>query len=407
MKVLVMVLDGFGVGAMADCLPSEAGANTAKSVLSANADLKIPNLLNLGLGNILNEPSLAQPSKSAIFGKAKLKHYGADSFAGHQEIMGTKPAKPTEQPFFKVIDKVYAGLVAAGIKVEKIYAKDLIGSSNARLAFLKIADKAIFADNMESMPGSVYNLTCSLDLMSFAEIKELAGILRKMVEIPRIIAFGGENVSMQNILNAAFESGDYFGINAPKSGVYKQNYQVIHLGYGIDHTTQLPYFLHKEGIPVIFTGKVADIVYNEDGVNIPGVDTREILEYTLQQWKSIDRGFICANIQETDLAGHSENAVLFGEKLEIVDSYLAKFIDSMGAGDMLIIMADHGNDPKVSNQHTREYVPLLIKVGAAESRLINIGTRETMSDVAKTVMEYFGLQGNLAGESFLPLIMSS
>lgn len=115
--------------------------------------------------------------------------------------------------------------------------------------------------------------------------------------------------------------------------------------------------------------------------------------------KSITHGFIITNVQETDLAGHSMNTKWYKELLELADKKIGELKELMDEGDILIIMADHGNDPEIGhNRHTREYVPLLIHQPGTEC--INIGVRLTMSDVGASVCDWFNCPAPQNGKSF-------
>ncbi|MBO1911813.1 hypothetical protein J4G37_44375, partial [Microvirga sp. 3-52] len=106
----------------------------------------------------------------------------------------------------------------------------------------------------------------------------------------------------------------------------------------------------------------------------------------------------------TDLAGHSEDVDWYAALLNEVDSWLTDFIPTMVADDLLIIMADHGNDPTIGHSnHTREYVPILI-VGEKVKKA-NIGLRNTMSDIGATLCDFYGLPMTAEGTSFLDEII--
>ncbi|MFR3910985.1 MAG: alkaline phosphatase family protein, partial [Clostridium paraputrificum] len=135
------------------------------------------------------------------------------------------------------------------------------------------------------------------------------------------------------------------------------------------------------------------------------VDTKSVLERTIEIAKEINNGFICCNVQETDLAGHSENVDRYAEKLKIADKLIGELINTLKEEDILIVMADHGNDPTIGHsKHTREMVPLMI-TGKNIKTGVNIGERETLSDVGATVAEYFNVAAPENGISFLSKII--
>lgn len=399
-KFMVIVLDGFGIGYMKDVSivrPQDMGSNTCKHILERTPDLKLKTLEKLGLMNALGEEiGLMKFSKGATFGKSELTHFGADTFFGHQEIMGTKPMKPLREPFSKYIEEVYKLLKKEGYDVE------YIGGKEARI--LMVNGALTVADNIETDLGQAVNVTASLELIPFSEVLKVGKLVRSIVMVPRVITFGGEDITKEDILNAIEEKPNGFiGVNAPKSGVYNKGYQCRHLGYGVDPNVQVPTILSEVSIDVTLLGKVADVVINEKGKSISWVDTAEVLQLTLDEMDKMDTGFICTNVQETDLSGHAENVERYAEKLSIADKYIEKIIEKLKADDILLIMADHGNDPTVGHsKHTRECVPLLIY--GKNVKTANIGIRKTLSDVGATVADYLKVGRPQNGESFLDLI---
>lgn len=401
-RFIVLVLDSYGVGYMDDVLevrPRDYGANTCKHIIDKVPNLKLNNLEKLGIMNALGENyGKMKINPKANYGKAKLMHYGGDTFLGHQEIMGTNPKKPLIKPFSYYLEKVYLKLVEKGYKVEK---------KGENLKYLWVNDCVAIGDNLETDLGQVYNVTTTFQKISFEDELEIGKIVRELVEVERVIVFGGTKATVESIFNAKEEKeGKYIGINAPKSKVYEEGYMVRHLGYGINPNTQVPTILGENNIPVILIGKVADIVYNEKGkshMNL--VDTKTIFELTLNEIENLKKGFICINIQETDLAGHGENPEKYAEILKISDEYIGKIIEKLNENDIFIITADHGNDPTIGHsQHTRENVPILIYKKGIEK--VNIGHRETMSDIGATVAEYFNVKLPENGESFLKFLIN-
>lgn len=394
-RFVVLVLDSFGIGEMddvKDVRPQDVGANTYKSVLNCNPKLKIPNLEKLGIANAAGfELGNIKFSNDAVYGKANLMHFWCDTFYGHQELMGTYPKKPKTEPFYEAIDEVEAVLKKFGYSVERF------GSPREVLV---VDSCATVGDNLEADLGQVYNITGALDFITYEKLLEIGKVVRKVVKVPRVITFGGKNVTIEDIKNAYECKGGLFGgINAPKSGVYKNGYQVQHMGYGIDSEVQLPKIL--EGVAkTVLIGKVADIVANPKGVSIFGVDSDEVMNRLIEEIKINDNAFICANIQETDLAGHQEDGVRYGNRLEVVDRKLKKVIELLDQEDILVVTADHGNDPEIGHSnHTREKVPILVYKKGVSGR--DIGERKSLSDIGQSVADYFGRVLPDNGESFL------
>ena len=123
----------------------------------------------------------------------------------------------------------------------------------------------------------------------------------------------------------------------------------------------------------------------------------------IEELKNMDYGFICTNVQETDLAGHSQDSGWYAKLLQISDEKIAKMLPLLGDEDILLVMADHGNDPNIGhNKHTRENVPLLVYRKGVQG--VDLGLRRTLSDVGATVCDFFGVKAPQNGESFLELL---
>lgn len=396
-RFIVIVLDGFGMGATDDAhlvRPGDEKASTLGSILKDFPDLKLPNLEKLGLMNAFGSDSLEMKKNPlANYGKAALMHFGADTFMGHQEIMGTLPKKPSAHPFQEKLQVVYDHLKEDGHKVEII--------QRGKLAYLLVDDYVTVADNLEADLGMCYNVTAPLDFISFEKEVEIAKKVREVVTVGRVIVFGGTGNTMEDLLNAEETKQDkYIGIASSKSKSYEQGYQCLHLGYGIDPNVQAPTILGRHNIPCTLIGKVADIVTNDLGKSISCVDTYECLQLTSKAIEENEFGFICTNVQETDLAGHSQSSARYKEILEIADESIGRIVNEISKNDVLLIMADHGNDPDIGHsKHTRENVPLLIKYGDNQS--ICVGLRSTLSDVGASVCDFFDVEAPQNGTSFM------
>ncbi|MCI8376297.1 MAG: phosphopentomutase [Lachnospiraceae bacterium] len=399
-RFVVIVLDGFGIGAMEDAYrerPGDEKANTLGSILKDHPDLYLPNLERLGLMNAFGlESSRMKFSREACFGRAELKHFGADTFMGHQEIMGTLPKKPEVHPFQEKVQKTAEHLRAKGHRVQ---VREREG-----LRYLVCDDYVTVGDNLEADLGMCYNVTAPLDFISFQEECEIARLVREVATVGRVIVFGGTGNTMEDLYKAEEVREERFiGIASAKSKSYEQGYQCLHLGYGVDKNVQVPTLLSRAGIPVTLIGKVADIVANDGGKSISCVPTRECLRLTLEELRGMEQGFICTNVQETDLAGHSQSTSVYRQILEEADEGIGTLLEELTGEDLLIVMADHGNDPKIGHsKHTRECVPLLLYQKGR--RMHPVGIRKSLSDVGASVCDYFGVCPPQNGESFLHIL---
>ena len=399
-RFVVIVLDGFGMGAMADAATARPGdevASTLGSILKDFPDSRFPNLEKLGLMNAFGRESKRMSfSPAANAGRSELMHWGADTFMGHQEIMGTLPKIPTAQPFQEKVDDIKAHLEE---NVHKTVVRETQG-----LRYLLVDDYVCVGDNIDADFGMAYNCTAPLDYISFEKELEIGHLVRDIATVNRVIPFGGTGNTIEDVLAAEeIREGKYIGIHAVKSKSYQQGYQCRHLGYGVDKTVQAPTILTNAGIPVTLMGKVADIVANDGGKSVSCVPTAEVLDLTIEELKRMEQGFICTNVQETDLAGHSQDSNWYRQLLEISDEKIGRMLPLLGSEDILLVMADHGNDPDIGhNKHTRENVPLLVYRQGVQG--VDLGLRKSLSDVGATVCDFFGVAPPQNGRSFLSLL---
>lgn len=396
-RFVIIVLDGFGIGAMEDAGAVRSGdekANTLRSILKDCPDIKLPVLERLGLMNAYGAESLRMKfSPGANFGKSMLMHFGADTFMGHQEIMGTFPRKPDTHPFQEKVDQVAAHLKAHGHQVEII--------SHQGLRYVLCDRYVTVADNLEADLGMCYNVTAPLDFISFEKECQIARLVREVVTVMRVIVFGGRGNTMEDLWAAQeVKEGRFIGIASAKSRSYEQGYQCLHLGYGVNKEVQAPTILTRAGIPAVLIGKVADIVANDLGKSISCVPVEDCMEHTVREFGRMERGFLCTNVQETDLAGHGQSPAEYRRVLEAADRGIGRLLKEMTPEDILLVMADHGNDPDIGHsRHTRECVPLLLYREGMEG--VRLGTRKTLSDAGATVCRCFKTKMPENGEPFL------
>jgi len=399
-RFVIVILDGFGVGEMPDVeavRPDDKGAFTCKHLFEKMQGLYLPTLERLGIVNITGFPlGTMKLSEKAITGKARLVHFGADTFFGHQEIMGTEPREVRCELFRDIIDKTESVLASNGFSVRRHTVEGQ--------TLLIIDDVVTIADNIECDPGQAINVTAAIDDIPFERVQEIGRLVRSVTQTPRVISFGGRGVKLNDLIESIEVYDGRIGVNAPGSGVYNEDYHCIHLGYGVNAEVQAPTLIGRVGIPVFLLGKAADVVSNEFGTSISMVDTKEVLRTTLGLISENKTGFFCVNVQETDLCGHRENVEEYARVLEIADYWIGKIVEIMAEGDILVVMGDHGNDPTIGHpHHTREMVPLMIH--SSREGLVGLGIRNTMADIAATACEYFSVSAPESGKSFLSEII--
>lgn len=363
-KTVIVVIDGFGIGAMPDAgtqRPGDLTADTCGHVLdhcreAFGRPLRLPVLGSLGLGLVHPHPDLARRTHLPVAaGRAALGYPGADTFAGHQTMMGADFSRVTVARLADHIGEVTAALEEAGHRVEPLDGKPLL-----------VVDGAVLVhDNLEADPGINWNASGRLEDLPFdgpGGILAVARTVRTVAPVARVIAVGGHADGPLERFVRAGEEGTV-GLDTPATGFYRNGgLEVQHLGAGIDHARQLPDLAARAGIPVTLVGKAADILACDAAVRYPAVATADVLTHTLEAVRAPGDGLVVANIQETDLAGHQQDTERYGHLLEQADAGLAALVALLDApGDRLIVTGDHGNDPTAGHAfHTREYVPVLI-----------------------------------------------
>jgi phosphopentomutase len=390
-KCALLVIDGLGIGAMADAPPEDEGSNTLLHVWDHAGPLKIPNLASLGLGNVSSVAELEPvDDPGGAYGTNKLAHPGADTYMGHQELMGAR------------LDKIRLSLLAA-IRTDVVEALEAAGySTSSPIADgspIVVNDIVLVADNIEARPGLNINVTGSLDDISFEELTHIGEVVREPVFVPRVIVVAGRGFGMSEIRDHIKERAPgQIGVDSPELGVYDEHYRVRHLGIELDASAYLPTLATAAGYKVALVGKAADVIQDESAEHHNMVPTGEVLDCTLSYVQDMTSGLIVANVQETDLAGHEQDAERYARVVEEVDAFLPRLLEQLGAGDFLFITGDHGNDPTIGHsQHTRETTPLLV---TGDVRRVDLGTRDTLADMAATMADLLGLPNVASGSSF-------
>ncbi|MFD9625700.1 phosphopentomutase [Peribacillus muralis] len=390
-KVTLLVLDGFGIGAMDDCQSAEdIKANTYKN-LRESISLEIPFLYQLGLGKIVD----GEGETKAAYGKSNLAHHGADTFMGHQELMGSLPGVPKKRLMGEIGPKIKAALEDKGYKV----SYPIEGAT-----VLLVNGAVIIGDNIESQLGNIINVVGDMNQLTFEELALIGRVVRAHVDTSRVIVFSNKKTNIATILSVVKENHlGQWGVDSPKANVYGEGYRVLHLGHGVDFEKQFAFMAEKSGYPVYRIGKTADVI-QANGYENPVVDTKDVLETFHRIYNQTkEEAVFLVNVQETDLAGHKEDCDWYKSVLECSDQFLANFIPELKDDELLIITADHGNDPTIGHSnHTREQTPILI-VGP-DIKPVSIGTRNTMADIAATMADYLGIEKPEYGESFLNII---
>lgn len=401
-RVIVLVIDGLGVGAMPDVpqvRPRDVGADTLAHVVRAAGGLSLPNLERMGLGSIAPGSGLRIESDPiAAHGKCALGYQGADTYLGHQVLMGSRVPDVPEELFEVVRDSVAAALRAGGHVVEP---------AGPGLSALRVDGTMIVGDNLESDPLQTYHTVGSLEDVPYENILDVATILRSVARVRRIVAMGGRGFRAADVFRCTERRPTgQCGVNNVALGLYTSKYVVRHLTQGTRPDVQVTTLLRKAGWPVALIGKVADVIVCEGAEKAPHVPTGDVLDATYEALDRVARGLIAINVQETDLAGHDQDAARYAACLRTTDEGVGRMLAKLKASDLLIITGDHGNDPTIGHdKHTREFTPLLAY--SPQVAGLPIAQRESLADIAMTIAEIFGIEKPEIGTSFLDQLQST
>ncbi len=385
-RVCLLVLDSAGIGEMPDAAEwGDAGADTLGNILKSRK-VELPNLQKLGLGNIRSLsglPPAEDPSGS--FGKCALLSNGKDTTTGHWEMAGIVLTKafPTYPGGFppEIVDEFIAQAKVPGI-LGNIPAsgtdiiKDL-GEEHARTG------KPIVYTSADS----VFQIAAHEEVIPVERLYEICKIARNILDgehkVGRVIARPFLGTVADNFTRT--ENRHDYAVPPP-------------------HENLLP-LLKAKGLDVVCIGKIASI-YDNVGVteDLSAKNNEQTVDQTINALRAESTGLIFSNLVDFDmLYGHRRDTEGYARALERFDARLPEILAAMRADDLLIMTADHGNDPtKDGSDHTREYAPLMV-YGRSAKAGVDLGTRESLADIGQTVAENFGV--NLkAGESFLKKI---
>ncbi|HEY9187925.1 MAG TPA: phosphopentomutase [Ignavibacteria bacterium] len=382
-KCIVLVLDGLGVGELPDAsLYNDKGSNTMYKISCAKK-LNIPNLLSLGLRNVsLLENVLFNGVVIGSYGKMEEKSAGKDSTTGHWEIAGLILDKP-----FPVFHSFPDTIINSFI--EKTGINGILGNYPA--SGTEIINKLGDEHYKTKMPiiytsaDSVFQVAASEEVFGLNNLYHLCEVARNEILV-------GEYAVARVIARPFIKEGNSYVRTANRRDFSLKPFNRTMLNY-----------LQDFGIKTYGIGKIDDLFagYGLD-IKLHTKSNSEGIDTTINLIKDIKSGFIFVNLVDFDmLYGHRNDALGFAEALEYFDYKLSEIISSLGEKDLLIITADHGNDPAdISTDHTREYVPLLV-YSKEHKNPKNLGVRTSFCDVAKTVLEYYNIENSLFGESFL------
>ncbi|MEJ7849016.1 MAG: phosphopentomutase [Pyrinomonadaceae bacterium] len=385
-RICLIVLDSAGIGEMPDAADwGDAGADTLGNILKSRK-VDLPNMQKLGLANIrplADLPTIENPSGN--YGKCTLKSNGKDTTTGHWEMAGiilTKafPTFPNGFPA-RIIDEfaakakipgVLGNIPASGTEIIKIHGEEHLESG-----------KPIVYTSADS----VFQIAAHEEIIPIERLYEICEIARKILDGPDKV---GRVIARPFLGNTA---------ETFKRTENRHDYAVP------PPTDNLLPLLKDKGLDVVCIGKIASI-YDGLGVteDLTAKNNEQTIGQTINALNADSKGLIFSNLVDFDmLYGHRRDTEGYAKALEYFDHRLAEILDALNDDDLLIMTADHGNDPtKDGSDHTREYVPLIV-YGKNARAGVNLGTRGSLADIGQTIAENFGVELK-GGETFLSLI---
>jgi phosphopentomutase len=383
-RICLIVLDSVGIGELPDAvLFGDLGSHTLGHIAEHSRGLSLPNLQKLGLGNIADLKGIPPESNpQAYYGKMAEVSAGKDTMTGHWELMGLK----VEIPFQVYPDGFPDKLIK---QFEQETGRKVIGNKPA--SGTEILDE-LGEQQMKTGAWIVYTSADSVfQLAAHEEIIPLEELYRAC-EIARRLTLQGEVVVGRVIARP------YIG----KPGAFSRTPNRHDYAVKPPEPTVMNR-LKETGQQVIAIGKIEDI-FDGEGIT-KAIHTKSNLDgiqKTIEVLGTSFEGLAFTNLVEFDsLYGHRRDPVGYGKALEEFDALLPRIMVGIGPDDLLILTADHGNDPvHAGTDHTREYVPILL-FSPSLTTPDSIGVRATFADLGATIADNFDVASNGNGVSFL------
>ena len=384
-RAAIIVLDGLGIGPAPDTAAyGDAGSDTlgnvARAVGGGRGGLRLPNLERLGLGKVRSIPGLAPGvSPKAAYGVALPASAGKDSTTGHWEICGvilSKPFRTYPHGFPRELLDEFARRTGRG------WLGNKAASGTQIIAELGEEHQRTGKWIVYTSADSVFQVAAHEGTVPLEELYRACGVARELL-------VGEQAVS--RVIARPF---------AGKPGAYERTPRRKDFSIAPVGETLLDR-LAAAGIPRVGIGKVDDLFAgrNITSEHTPtNADAYRLIEQALERTRT---GFIFVNVIEFDQTwGHRNDVAGFYQGLRELDAWIPRLEARVSGDDLIILTADHGNDPTTpSTDHSREAVPVL----ALGPRVtpVALGERRTFADLGATVAEYFGVASPV-GTSFLP-----
>jgi phosphopentomutase len=376
-RALLLVLDSVGCGAAPDAERfGDAGANTLGHIYERTPGFSLPNLERLGLSEILDLP-IARGTPIVSYGRMRERSVGKDTTTGHWEIAGAILPEP-----FATFEKFPSELIEP---IEREAGVTFIGnyphSGTAILDELGPEHLRTGHPILYTSADSVLQIAAHERIISLDRLYAICAIARRHADAWRI----------GRVIARPFEG---------EPGRFRRT--AGRHDYAMQPPRTVLNALAESGRTVHGIGKISDI-FAGSGItaSTPTASNAEGMSSIALEWSRLQNGLLFANLVDFDmLFGHRRDVPGYARALLEFDAWLPSFLSSVTPEDLVIITADHGNDPTHSGtDHTREEVPLLV---LHRGRAIPLGTRKTFADVATTLAEFFTLPERFDAQSFLP-----
>lgn len=382
-RAILLILDSVGIGHMPDAAEfGDKGANTLGNIYKEHPDMRLETLQSLGIANIVDAEYL-EPVERPIGNFARLRELsnGKDTTTGHWEIAGMTIEEP-----FKTFPE--------GFPVEVI--SEFESRTGRKAIYNKPASGTVILEELgehHMNTGDLIVYTSADSVFQIAAHEEVVPVeeLYRYCEIAREILMGEYMVA--RVIARPFVG---------KPGAFERTPNRRDYSLSPFEDTVLDKVKEK-GLDVIAVGKIVDI-YNGKGIT-EDVHTKSNMDgmiRTIDYVKAESNGLIFTNLVDFDSKyGHRRNSLGYKEALLEVDGVLPELLSAMRDEDILIITADHGNDPTYKGtDHTRETVPMII-YGKSLKQGVDLGIRASFADIAATVAEYLEVEYSTVGKSFL------
>lgn len=385
-QAVVIVLDSVGIGEAPDAADfGDVGSDTLGHIDETVGGFRLPNLARLGLGNIERSSPLTQiparPQPQGAFGRLQETAIGKDTATGHWEFMGLV----MDEPFQTYPD----GFPAAFIE-KFVEATGVSGVLGNKAASGTVIIEELGAEHIRTGKPIVYTSADPVFQIAAHEdvvpVETLYGWCEAAFDMM-------SDVGLSRVIARPFVGdGPYERTHRRKDFALEPPREMF-----LDE-------LAERGIRTLGIGKIPSI-YSGRGIagDIHTQGNADGIEKTISAMKEDEFDFVFTNLVDFDSEyGHRRNPQGYAECLMRFDQALPDILAALGREDLLIITADHGNDPTYpGTDHTREFVPLLAySPSLAQGR--SLGTRATFADLGKTILDYFGVTStNPLGTSFL------